>query len=220
MKNLVIVGAGAIAAEVTSYLSNSYISDDSEFSLKGYLEYQDRIEKYHKYYELEQPVLGELEDYIIQEDDVFIIAVLNMPFKQKAITILQNKNARFTNLIHASTNIARTVVLGHGNIIYPNCIFGPKCQIGNFNILTSYSFISHDCIIGDCNFFATSGLSGYVHVHDNNNFGIRSTVLPNISIGSNNIIQAGMIVDKDVPNDATVFHRFKEKLMIIKSVET
>jgi UDP-3-O-[3-hydroxymyristoyl] glucosamine N-acyltransferase len=84
-------------------------------------------------------------------------------------------------------------------------------------MLTSYSFISHDCKIGNNNFFSTAGLGGNVTVGNNNFFGIRATVLPNISIGDKNTIQAGMIVDKEVKNDNIVFHRFKEKVIAIKT---
>ena len=47
---------------------------------------------------------------------------------------------------------------------------------------------------------------GYCHIGDNNSFYIKSTVIPSIRIGSGCTIQAGMVVDKDVPDGTIVFY--------------
>ena len=53
--------------------------------------------------------------------------------------------------------------------------------------------------------------------HDGNNFfGLHSAVIPKTKVGNNNTIQAGMIVDKDLKNNEVIFHKFKEKIQIIK----
>ena len=111
--------------------------------------------------------------------------------------------------------ISKSAKLGKGNIIYPNSVVGPNANLGNFNLVTSYSFISHDCTIGDYNFFSTAGLAGNVDIGNRNFFGIRSTVLPSVKIGNDNLIQAGMVVDKNVTDKETVFYRFKEKVTVI-----
>ena len=54
---------------------------------------------------------------------------------------------------------------------------------------------------------------------DNNYFGIRATILPNINVGSNNLIQAGMIVDKNITDNETVFYKYKENIRIISKNE-
>ena len=52
-------------------------------------------------------------------------------------------------------------------------------------------------------------------VGNDNYFGIRATTIPYVAIGDHNIIQAGMVVDKSIGNDTTIFHRFKEKVMVL-----
>ena len=69
--------------------------------------------------------------------------------------------------------------------------------------------------ISSNNFFATSLLCGHTHVGNDNYFGIRATTIPYVAIGDHNIIQAGMVVDKSIGNDTTIFHRFKEKVMVL-----
>ena len=54
---------------------------------------------------------------------------------------------------------------------------------------------------------------------DNNYFGIRATILPSLNVGSNNLIQAGMIVDKNISDSETVFYRYKESVRIISKNE-
>ncbi len=220
MKNTIIVGSGAVAAEVTSYIqdSNTHSLDDNKLNILGYLEFEENISKYWSRYQFRQPVLSDIRRYKIQEDDHFIVAIADIDFRIKVISILKERNAKIIGFIHHSVIVADSAIIGAGNIIYPHSIIGPNATLGNNNLLTSYSFVSHDCKVGNNNLFSTAGISGNVNVGDNNFFGIRATVLPNISIGDRNIIQAGMIVDKEVGNDSTVFHRFREKVIAIKSV--
>ena len=87
--------------------------------------------------------------------------------------------------------------------------------IQNSKPRTSYSFISHDCEVGNGNFFSKAGIAGHVKIGSNNYFGIGSVVIPHTVIGDNNLIQAGMTIDRSVKDDTTVFYRFKEKVMAI-----
>jgi sugar O-acyltransferase (sialic acid O-acetyltransferase NeuD family) len=215
MKNVTIIGSGAVAAELTSYIEDNNKHEDSldQFNILGYLEFEENISKYWARYKHKKPVIGDINSYEMKEDDHFIIAISNIDFKKKILNILQSKNANVIGFVHRSSLIAESSRIGKGNLIYPFCIVGPNAELGDHNLLTSYSFISHDCRIGNNNFFASAGLSGNVTIGSNNFFGIRATVLPDVSLGSGNIIQAGMIVDKDIPDNTTVFHRFKEKII-------
>lgn len=214
--NVIIVGTGAVAAELTSYIEDQNRHGAGEpLTLLGYLDSEENIEKYWAKYKLEKPVLADVQSYEIKEDDHFIIGISNLGFRMQMIDALKAKGANIIAFTHYSSIVAATAKLGTGNIIYPHCIIGPNTEIGDFNLVTSYSFISHDCVIGSNNFFSTAGISGRVSVGDNNFFGIRSTVIPHVAIGSGNTIQAGMMVDKNVDDDTTVFYRFKEKVMAI-----
>ncbi|MEG2341374.1 MAG: hypothetical protein RSB69_11570 [Odoribacter sp.] len=220
MKNkIIIVGTGAVAAEITSMIEDSPYGEIANIEIKGYLEYSYNVEKYYKKYKFINSVLGDVDNYLPIEEDYFVIGVADISFRKKLIDILESKNAKFINIIHHTAIIARTAHLGKGNLINPNCMVGPNAVLGNFNLLTSGSMISHDCIVGNNNVFSTGLLCGHVIIGNDNNFGVRGTVIPHISIGDRNIVQAGMIVDKDVLNDTTVFHRFKEKVLAIPKIK-
>lgn len=214
MKDIVIIGTGAVASELTMYLR-----DIEDVMLKGYLEYEYNLEKYYNTYHYEMPVLGDIESYVPQENDYFLIGVAHVGFRQKVIATLKAKGAKFFTLIHPTALIAVDSVIGEGCTIAPFCIVGPNAHLGDFNMLTSYSAISHDCRLGVNNSFSTVIVCGRVKIGNNNTFYIRSTVQPDLTIGDNNTIAAGMIVDTNIQDDTTVFYRFKERVLAIPKVD-
>ncbi|PIF59329.1 acetyltransferase [Flavobacterium sp. 2] len=217
MKKIVIIGTGAVAAELTSYIedNNKYVDFQSQIDLLGYIDYDYNIENYWKKYNLQKPVLGDIDTYDFENGVEVLIGISDIKFRNEIINKLKIKGTIFFQFIHHSVIIPDNIELGEGNIIYPFCIIGPNTKIGNFNMITSYSFISHDCIIGDGNFFSTAGIAGRVSIGSNNFFGIRSTVIPHITIGNENLIQAGMIVDKPVKDQTTIFYRYKESIIAV-----
>lgn len=221
MKNIIIVGTGAVAAELTSYIedNNTKVEINHKINILGYIEYDHNISKYWAKYKLKAPVLCDIDSYIPSFDEEVLIGISDIQFRNLIIDRLLNKKAHITSFIHPSVIIPESVQLGIGNIIYPFCIIGPNTILGNFNMVTSYSFISHDCIIGNGNFFSTAGIAGRIKIGDNNFFGIRSTVIPQISIGNNNLIQAGMVVDKSIKDDTTIFYRYKEQVLAIPKAD-
>ena len=60
------------------------------------------------------------------------------------------------------------------------------------------------------------GFSGSTFVGDNNLFSLNSTTIPKIKIGNNNTIAPNMTIEKDVKDNLTLFHRFKEKVYFQK----
>lgn len=215
MRNIVIVGTGAVSAEITSYIEDTSMGRELDLQIKGYIDYEENVEKYWKHYALSKPVLGDIDSYTVCMDDYFVIGISNIEFRKKVIALLQRQNAQFITLIHPTTIISRNAFLGCGCFISPYCMIGPNVVIGDFNHLTSQSVISHDSRIGNNNVLSTALLCGHVDVKDDNMFYIKSTVIPHISIGCRNVVQAGMIVDKNLENDTVIFHKFKEKIIAI-----
>ena len=215
MINLVVVGTGAVAAEVTFFMREAVYTYNGELvQIKGYLEFEE-YRFLHSEYDYKAPILGDIYSYPIKDDDYFIVANANVELRKKFVKILSDKGANFINLVHPTAIIAKSAQIGVGNILSPGCQIGPNAFVGDFNILTSYSCISHDCNVGNFNSFSTCIVCGHAVIGNNNSFYIRSSVIPNVSVGNDCIIQAGMIVDKNVPDNTTVFYRFKEKVMAI-----
>lgn len=217
MKKIIILGSGAVAAELTFYIedNNSKVGYDEKIKIIGYIEYDYNLELYYHKYKFEAPVICDIDSYKAGPEEEVLIAVSDINFRKKMIQLLLEKKAKIGSFIHHSVIIPKSANIGDGIIIYPFCIIEKYSIIGNYNLITSYSFISHDCIVGNNNFFSTSGIAGTVTIGNDNYFGIRSTVIPHIEIGNNNIIQAGMVVNRSIKDDTTVFYRYKEQVLAI-----
>ena len=218
MKDVIILGTGGLAAEITFYIedNNKRVSEEEQLNIKGYIDYDYNIEKYYEHYKFKAPVLCDIDAYQPAPNEEVLIGIGNVEFRNKMIAILESKNAVIGSFIHHTVVIADSQEMGVGNIIFPYCVIEPHCTIGNYNLLTSYSFISHDCSVGNGNFFSKSGIAGHSSIGDNNYFGINATLIPRVKMGNNNLVQAGMVVHKNVGDDTTVFYRFKENVMVIK----
>lgn len=215
MFKYVIIGSSGMAAEVCSYLRDIHGPGGGVYEIEGFLDSsQSNFNENSKKYDFSGKFLGDPLVYDYPKSNRYICAVANPIFREKLAAVTSGLLNCFPNLIHPTSIISKSVDMGFGNIISPFCVVGPNVRLGNLNSMTSYSFLSHDCTIGSCNFFSTAGLAGNCFVGNANFFGIRSTILPGIKVGDNNIIQAGMHIDKDVGNNATVFYRFKEKHQI------
>ncbi len=217
MTKTVIIGTGAVAAELTAYISdnNKIVAEELKREIIGYIDYDYNVEKYWRKYNLSAPVIGDIDSFDFSQNIEVLIGISDINFRNKIIAIVKEKNGVFGQFIHSSVIFSKQCEIGIGNIIYPFCIVGPNTKIGNFNLITSYSFISHDTIIGNGNFCSTVGIAGRVSIGNDNFFGIRSTILPDIVIGDRNVIQAGMIVDKSVENSSTVFYKYKERIISV-----
>lgn len=214
MRNVIIVGAGGAAAEVTFYIedNNKHVGEAQQIRIRGYLDYNDN---FWKKYGFKAPILSDIDSYTPGKGEEVLVAMGDMGSRKKMINILEDKGAKFGSFIHHTVILPDELEMGVGNIIMPFCVLEKHAILGNYNFLTSYSFISHDCVVGDNNFFSVAGIAGSVKVGNNNYFGIRSIVIPGVQLGNDNVVQAGMVVDKNVENETTVFYRFKEQVLAI-----
>ncbi|RKN76933.1 LbetaH domain-containing protein [Ulvibacterium marinum] len=220
MRNVIILGTGGCASEVTFYIedNNKRVREDLKINILGYIDYDDHVKDHYEKYDFQAPVLCDIDSYEPKPDEEVLIAVMDIGFRQKMIKALKEKNAKIGSFFHHSVVMPNDICIGEGNIAGPFCMLEKYATIGNYNLLTSYCFISHDSVVGDNNFFSVAGVAGSVKVGNNNYFGIRSFTVPGVEIGNNNVIQSGMLVDKNVKDDTTVFYRFKEKVMAIPKV--
>jgi sugar O-acyltransferase (sialic acid O-acetyltransferase NeuD family) len=221
MKNLIIVGSGGLASEIRSYVMDINSHFGNNILIKGIID--DSYENYminKNRYNFTDSYLGTSNEITFESNDFFVLGFSNLKSRIFYINKLRKLDLNLITLIHPSSIIDKSAIIEEGCIISPFCTIGPNVKIGRNNIFTSYSFVSHDCVVGDNNFFSTAGLAGNVHVGDNNYFGIRATVLPSINVGSNNLIQAGMIVDKNISNNETIYYKYKEKLSVIKEIDS
>lgn len=211
MKKVVILGAGAHAAEIEGYIYENNQYSRNIIEIVGY--YDDNKGNWEKY-KLKSSFLGGIKEYVPKEDLEVIIGVASVSFRKELITFYLKKGVKFVNFIHYTAFVFDTAKIGIGNVICRNCVIGPNVEIGNYNTLNTNSSIGHDSKIGDNNVLCPNvGFSGGTQVGDNNFFSLNSTTIPNVVIGNYNIIAPNMVIEKTIKDKSTIFHRFKEKIL-------
>lgn len=212
MKKVIIIGAGAHAAELEEYIiENNKIK--CEIDIVGYLD--DFRENYDRS-RLSFPLLGEILTDNLPNDIELILSINNIKLRTRIITFYKEKHKVFCNFIHYTARVFRTVELGEGNVICPYTQIGPNVIVGNFNTFNNKSSVGHDSFIGDNNVFCPNiGLSGNTKIGNNNFFSLNVATIPSVSVGNNNIIAPNMVIEKDIDSDSTFFQRFKERVLVI-----
>jgi len=114
---------------------------------------------------------------------------------------LRTLGARMPACVAPNVFVARDARLGAAAVICPGAQIGSRAQVGFACIVNSLSSVDHDCVLGDYTQVAAGvTLGGSVKVGKNGFFGIKSGVIPNLTIGDNVVIIAGSLVTRNVPD--------------------
>lgn len=103
-----------------------------------------------------------------------------------------------------------TVELADGSILCSNVCIKVNIKIGKYFHANTYSYISHDCVIGDYVTFAPRvSCNGNVHIHDHVYIGTGAIIKQGtpekpLIIGKGAVVGMGAVVTKDVPAGAVV----------------
>lgn len=208
---VVVLGAGAHAAEIQGYIKENNLNSSNQVKIIGF--YDDNKENWKKY-ELKAPLLGGVKDHVLEKDVHVLLGIANVTVREKLIEFYLEKGVSFANFIHYTAFVFDTANIGIGNVICRNCVIGPNVKLGNYNTLNTNASLGHDSVIGNNNILCPNvGFSGSTNVGNNNFFSLNSTTVPQVSIGDNNIIAPNMTIEKNIKNNSTFFHRFKEKVL-------
>lgn len=202
MKNLLIIGARGFGREVylSALESKGY---GTEFTISGYLDDdKDALNGISGY----PPIISSVEKYDPAEDDMFICALGNVNAKKKYCELIKKKGGNFLSIIHKTNEIPPSSIIGKGCIIMSNVIISSNVEIGNYVSIMNQSMIGHDAYIGNGSHVGPlTFLGGASRVEANAQLYVRSTILPELTIGKNSVVGAGSVVLNDVPDHTTVF---------------
>lgn len=97
------------------------------------------------------------------------------------------------------------VVIGDGACLSPFVTLTSNIRIGRCFHANLYSYVEHDCVIGDFVTFAPGvKVNGNVNINDHAYIGAGAVIRQGITIGAGAIIGMGAIVTRDVPPGITV----------------
>jgi len=141
------------------------------------------------------------------EDDKLVIAIGD-PATRRAVA--DRLNANFATLSARTALIGPDVEIGDGSVICDYSIVTASAKIGRHFHSNIYSYVAHDCVIGDFVTFAPKVCcNGNVHIGDGAYIGTgamlrQGTPDQPLRIGEGAVVGMGAVVTKDVPAGATV----------------
>lgn len=149
------------------------------------------------------------ETYRDYEDVKFVFALYRPDMIKERIELRGSYGIpleRYANFAHQSAYVARSALMGYGNIILANSVINPHVQMGNFNTIQSGTLIGHDTVMGDSNFFAAQCAIGSNNkIGSGTFFGLHATMNNYISVGDYAFVGMASNVVKSVPEDVLVY---------------
>ena len=109
------------------------------------------------------------------------------------------------SLIAATAILGPEAEIGEGAMFCDHTMVTAAARIGRHFQCNIYSYVAHDCVIGDFVTFAPRvSCNGHVKIGDGAYIGTGAVLKPGITIGANATVGMGAVVVKDVPAGATV----------------
>lgn len=209
MKNLIIIGARGFGREVYDLAMDIIQAGNADFSVKGFLDDNDKLLEHLDDY---PPIICSVEEYEVQPNDVFICGLGNPKWRKIYTQIILAKGGRFTTLISPFAVIRRNAHIGEGCIITHFSNISVDTHIGNHVAILS-SGIGHDVKIGD--YAVLSGrcsVNGFAVIGDEAYLACGVCVAPHKKIGTGAFCGMGSVVISNVKDGIKVFGNPAKKI--------
>ena len=202
-----VYGASGFGKEVLplvrAYLSKSQISEEHLVFVDDSLGGSGYINKYE---------VVSFDAFLnIKADEYYItIAIADSKIREKLTERCIEQGINILDVKAENIVQLDEVIIGEGSILCPFVTLTSNIKIGKSFHANIYSYVAHDCIIGDYVTFAPSvKCNGNIVIEDHVYIGTGAIIKqgkPNkpLKIGAGAVIGAGAFVTKDVPAGITV----------------
>jgi len=162
--------------------------------------------------DLVQPLLYPFKNYVgghcTVEDMEILLEQIETPILRKAYEIGRNTKVWGNCNIYKTAKIGKGCSIGNGTEIGHNVKIGNNVRIGAMCFIPEGVTIEDDCFIAPSVCFSNDPYPpskskekwGKILVKKGAVIGMRSVVLPNVTIGENSVVGAGSVVTKDIPS--------------------
>lgn len=203
MKKLIIVGASGFGRELLQWCKDIQNTKRNEWVINGFLD--DDLAALDGY-ECDYKVIGTIDEWQPEEDQVFALAIADPKTKETVVSKLEYRGAQFVPIIHPDARIGNFNKIGKGLVLYPNARITVNVTVGDFVTILDNTSVGHDATIGDFTTISAScGINGHVQVGKFSYFGCNSSTIPNIKIGDECHIGVGSIVVNNIKQGSHVF---------------
>ena len=143
-------------------------------------------------------------------DKAIVLAIADSKIREVLEAKCSKDHVSILSLKASNTIILDNVEIGEGSVLCHFTQLTSNIKIGKQFQANIYSYIAHDCIIGDYVTFAPRvSCNGNIHIHDHAYIGTGAVIKQGtpdkpLVIGKGAIVGMGAVVTKDVPAGATV----------------
>lgn len=211
MKHLLIIGARGWGREVYAAAIGTKACRDGEYDVKGFLDSKaDAFEGLKGNY---PPIICAPEDYEIQPDDVFFVAMGEPKWRKYYAEMMEKKGAEFISIICNESFVNPTATIGEGSFVAGWCVVSDNVQIGNHVSIHAFCTLGHDARISDyVSIEAYCFFGGYSEMATESVMHVRSHLLPHKKIGQKVVVGANSVVMRNVPDGQHVFGNPAKKI--------
>lgn len=125
--------------------------------------------------------------------------------RAKLFERVNDSGFEIVSLIHPSSIISSSSIIGQGTVVMPNVVINAKATIGDGVILNTACVVEHECVIEDFVHISPKvALAGDVRVGKYTHIGIGSNVIQGIIIGKNVIVGGGSMVIRNIDDNQKV----------------
>ena len=138
------------------------------------------------------------------------IAIANSKVREKLVARLEQDNVKNIDVKASNVVILDEVQMGEGSLLCPFTCLTSNIKIGKFFHANIYSYVAHDCVIGDYVTFAPGvKCNGNIHIEDHAYIGTGAVIKQGtpekpLVIGKGAIVGMGAVVTKSVAAGITV----------------
>lgn len=211
MKKLLIIGARGFGRETYRTVVNTQAYIDGEITVKGFLD--DKADALDCLKGDWPPIVGSVESYDVQQDDVFFCALGDAHWRKHYAKIIEEKGGHFINIIHPKALISPAAIVGYGCSIGPFTTISPNVKIGNHVMIQSFDDFGHDVEIGDyASIESYVFLGGYAKVGELSTMHTKSSIIPHKCIGKECVVGFGSVVMRNIKDGLHVFGNPAKKI--------
>ena len=204
MKHLLIIGARGWGREVYQAIKKTPEVLNAEMEVKGFLD--SKSDAFDGLRGSFPPIICAPEDYNIQVDDIFFVAMGDPHWRKYYAEMIEAKGGHFYTYISPDAYVVETASIGEGSFISGWCSVSDNVSIGKHVVLHAFSVIGHDAIVKDYGTLLTSSfLGGYTEVGECSQMSPKSMIIPHKKIGNNVVVGAASVVIRNVKDGNTVY---------------
>lgn len=207
MRTYGLIGAGGHGRDTMPVLAEilSYSPQDPDLSLAFVIEGSDHPLSINGF-----DVMS-FVDFCRLDGDVFYnISIAESRARQRLANLCDESGLKPFSIVSRTTTLLGNNEIGEGVILSPHTTITSNIRIGRFFHANIYSYVTHDCVIGDFVTFAPGvKCNGHVTIGDHAFIGA-GAILRNgsksrpLRIGEGAVVGMGAVVTKDVPPFTTV----------------